>query len=554
MSRMAGVVSAAVVSAVGGGAVLASPPTPDHVVIVIEENHSLGQVIGSAEAPYINSLAAAGMSFTSFYAITHPSQPNYLQFFSGASQGVTSDTVPAAGAPFSTANLGAELIAAARTFAGYSEDLPALGSTVGVSGSYYRKHNPWVNWQAAAPGVNQMPASVNRPFFTTEATPRAFYGDVNAPTDYSGLPTVCIVVPNQLNDMHDGTIAEGDAWLQANIGPYAAWAMGHNSLLIVTWDEDNFTAANGNRIPTILYGPMVRTGTSGATWTLHNLLRTVEEMYGAGHAGAAADVRSIVGAFAGDALTATVSFRQGAGGYAAAHDTYIEGAAPAATHGADTLLVADGSPLSQSLIRFDGIIGSGPGQVPAGAALVSAKLMMRTGTGSSDLSQSTMSVHRMLTAWSETSTWSSLGAGVSTNGVEAAATADFGLIANVLAVWAIFDVTESVQAWAAAPGSNQGWVVNPSGTDGWRWVSSEAATVGDRPVLEVTYVLCAADWDGNGRIEPADVGAYVNAWFADLVNGTLVADFDHSGTTTPADVGSFISAWFAALSGQGCGP
>src|SRR5437763_17138020 len=86
-------------------------PRPDHVVIVIEENHSYSQIIGSSAAPYINSLAAQGALFTQSYAITHPSQPNYLHFFSGSAQGVTDDTCPPPGSPYSAANLGGELIA-----------------------------------------------------------------------------------------------------------------------------------------------------------------------------------------------------------------------------------------------------------------------------------------------------------------------------------------------------------------------------------------------------------------------------------------------------------
>ena len=64
-------------------------PRPDHVVIVIEENHSYGEIIGSSFAPYINSLATRGALFTQSYAITHPSQPNYLDLFSGSNQGVS---------------------------------------------------------------------------------------------------------------------------------------------------------------------------------------------------------------------------------------------------------------------------------------------------------------------------------------------------------------------------------------------------------------------------------------------------------------------------------
>src|SRR5215204_4347325 len=106
-------------------------PAPDHIVIVIEENHTLENIIGSVDAPYINSLAAGGANFTSFYALTHPSQPNYLQLYSGSNQDVTTNLVPAPGSPFTTANLGAELLAAGKSFGSYSEDLPSIGSTIG---------------------------------------------------------------------------------------------------------------------------------------------------------------------------------------------------------------------------------------------------------------------------------------------------------------------------------------------------------------------------------------------------------------------------------------
>jgi len=114
-------------------------PRPDHVVIVIEENHSYSEIIGSSAAPYINSLAAQGALFTQSHAITHPSQPNYLDIFAGSNQGVTDDSCPHY---FATDNLGLYLLNASLTFAGYSEDLPSVGSMVCTSGAYARKHAP----------------------------------------------------------------------------------------------------------------------------------------------------------------------------------------------------------------------------------------------------------------------------------------------------------------------------------------------------------------------------------------------------------------------------
>src|ERR1700676_2127968 len=98
-------------------------PQYDHVVVLIEENHNFNEIIGSSSAPYINSLANAGALFTSSHGTEHPSQPNYLDLYSGFNQGVAADnTSPLA--PFTSANLGASLINAGLTFADYSESLP----------------------------------------------------------------------------------------------------------------------------------------------------------------------------------------------------------------------------------------------------------------------------------------------------------------------------------------------------------------------------------------------------------------------------------------------
>jgi hypothetical protein len=110
-----------------------------------------------------------------------------------------------------------------------------------------------------------VPAADNLPF-------------TNFPTDYTQLPKVSFVIPNFNDDMHDGTVAAADTWLQTNLNAYVQWAATHNSLLIVTWDHDDGTAAN--RIPTLFVGPMVKAGNYAETITHYNVLRTVEDMYG----------------------------------------------------------------------------------------------------------------------------------------------------------------------------------------------------------------------------------------------------------------------------------
>ena len=92
------------------------------------------------------------------------------------------------------------------------------------------------------------------------------------------MPTVALVIPDQRHDMHDGSIAEGDAWLSEHLDRYAQWAMAHNSLLIVTWDEDNGSA--DNRVATLFLGQVVRPGKSAQRIDHYRVLRTIEDMFG----------------------------------------------------------------------------------------------------------------------------------------------------------------------------------------------------------------------------------------------------------------------------------
>jgi hypothetical protein len=245
---------------------------PDHIVVVIFENEHRSSVIGSAQAPYLNELAARGANLTHSYGITHPSQPNYLALFSGSTQGVTSNACPQ---QFPTAdNLGHQLRTAGLSFTGYAESLPEVGYTGCGSGDYRRKHNPWVNF-------TNLPASVSRPFS-------------DFPSDYRKLPTVSFVSPNMCHSMHDCPIGTGDQWMQQHLDRYARWATGHNSWLIVTFDEN--AGGTANPIPTIILGDHVRPGRYAQKINHYGLLRTIEEAYGLpalGHAAVASPLSKI---------------------------------------------------------------------------------------------------------------------------------------------------------------------------------------------------------------------------------------------------------------------
>lgn len=247
-------------------------PRPDHVVIVIEENHAYDEIIGNPDAPYINALGARGALFNRSYAVTHPSEPNYLALFSGSTQGLRSDSCPHT---YTGPNLASELVRHKRSFAIYSESMPVVGYAGCRSGNYYRKHNPAVNWQ----GVN-VRAAMNLPY-------------TRFPVDFDALPTVSFVIPNAIHDMHDGTVRQGDRWLRKHLDAYVRWARTHNSLLILTWDEDD--RQSGNHIPTLFVGPMVRPGVYTTPIDHYRVLRTLEDLYGLAHLGHSAESRPIRG-------------------------------------------------------------------------------------------------------------------------------------------------------------------------------------------------------------------------------------------------------------------
>lgn len=267
-----------------------TPPTIDHVVIVIEENKDFEEIMEEDDAPWIQAMAAEGAWFNNFYGEEHHSQGNYFWLFSGDDQGVGFyDKVP--DQQISAHNLAERLQAAYpdapldQLFVGYSEDLPEAGSLVDKSGDYARKHVPWASFS----NLDQL--QVNRPW-------------TDWPSDYDQLPMVAVVIPNLQHDMHSGThrVENGDAWLRENLDDYRVWARSHDSLLIVTFDENSGIKAGytdpaacgrkANRIATVIDGAHVKHRSDGYTLgagvTHVNLLRTLEWLFGASPSGAQA--------------------------------------------------------------------------------------------------------------------------------------------------------------------------------------------------------------------------------------------------------------------------
>jgi acid phosphatase len=262
-------------------------PHPAHVVIVIDENKGFTDIIGSSAAPYINSLPARGALLTNYSGLHHPSQPNYIELFSGNEQGVCTDKCPTP-ASINKPNLAASLFAKGLTFVGFAENLPTPVICTTTPLQFAQRHCPWLDFAG-------LPSSSSKDFTVFPTTPAGF----------AALPTVAMVIPNLADDMHTAStsggtpkqkqqkqIMQGNAWLKANLDAYAAWAATNNSLLVITWDEDSssypkqtgcpgINTPPGNRIVTIILGQHVIPGsTSNTPYTHYNLLRTIENMYG----------------------------------------------------------------------------------------------------------------------------------------------------------------------------------------------------------------------------------------------------------------------------------
>jgi hypothetical protein len=214
----------------------ATPPFA-HIVVVVEENHPFSEIVGNPQAPYINSLGSAGVLLTNYHALSHPSEPNYFALYAGSTFGVQDD-------------------------GNYSEPDPTLATILQGNGESFigyvesgspQKHNPWESFPEGM--------SVERDMSTFPAN------------DFSQLPNVSFVIPNLNDDMHDGTVAQADQWLSINIDAYAQWAVTHQSLVMVVWDEDD--GAEGNQVPAILYGANIVPGAYNDAYTHYNLLHTL---------------------------------------------------------------------------------------------------------------------------------------------------------------------------------------------------------------------------------------------------------------------------------------
>jgi hypothetical protein len=253
---------------VPAGSTVAVPPAGP-VILIVLENKNERSILDAPDAPYLTSLFDTAAVSTEYQAVAHPSQPNYLALFSGSTQGVTDNDPHDLTAP----TLADQLESADKTWRVYAENLPddacftgehASGGPDG-EGDYMRKHDPAISFTAIS-GSPQRCANI-QPL-------RAFSPDA---ADFSWI------VPNMCHDMHDCSVAEGDAWLASFVPQILAspdFAPGGKGTLYITFDESDGQATD-NEIITAAIGPTVKAGTRSTVAHSHySLLRTIETSLG----------------------------------------------------------------------------------------------------------------------------------------------------------------------------------------------------------------------------------------------------------------------------------
>ena len=236
------------------------------VVVIFMENHERSSIENSADADYLKSFEAGGISFTHYYGVAHPSLPNYLAVASGSTDGkVGTDSISAG--EIRAPNLWSQLQGAGVSWGVYQESMPSACYKGVSSGDYRLRHNP------AMPFTNiaSKPKKCNKVVPYTAFNPNS-------------LPAVSFVTPNICNDMHDCSIATGDNWLQARVPAMLA----AGATVVITFDEGSSGTNGGGNIYAAVDGPGISGRTDAATYSHYSLLAALEIRGGVTRLGAAA--------------------------------------------------------------------------------------------------------------------------------------------------------------------------------------------------------------------------------------------------------------------------
>jgi phospholipase C len=256
------------------------------------ENHSYNTIIGSSQAPYINALAKECGLATNYHNISHPSLPNYIAATSGLGLAKLAPFVPDCDPTAPCTTSAPSIFGQGETWKAYEESMPTNCAKTN-SGEYAVRHNP-------------------PPYYTTLkgcATHDVPYTQLATDLANHALPKFSFITPNLIDDMHDGTIAQGDTWLSTNLPTIFNSPEYRNgsTAVFITWDEgeggtSNNCAANttdvGCHVATIIASPSTVAGSTSATLFNHySLLGTAEQLLGLPALGKASAYPTMTSAF-----------------------------------------------------------------------------------------------------------------------------------------------------------------------------------------------------------------------------------------------------------------
>jgi len=238
--------------------------TIDHIIIVVMENKSYSDIVGNADAPYINSLIKKYSFADNYFAVSHPSLPNYIALIGGNTFGISSDCL---NCYIKASNLIDQLESAGKTWKAYMESMPSA-CFVGNAGKYVQKHNPFIYFDNIRTDPKRCMNIVPYSQFLTDI------GSTKT------TPNFIFITPNECNDMHDCSTQIGDAWLANNVQSIlnSPSFIKQKSLLVITWDEGE--GSGDNLVPTVFVGNAAKEGfVSHARYTHYSLLKTIEDVW-----------------------------------------------------------------------------------------------------------------------------------------------------------------------------------------------------------------------------------------------------------------------------------
>jgi hypothetical protein len=269
---------AALLAGCGGGDPANTSRFPDaHVIVIVEENHSLKQVLDSPDAPTFTGLARQGALLRYFYAIRHNSLPNYIALLGGDTLGITDDCeTHSCHIASNVSSLPDQLDAAHLTWRGYMQGLPASCTTRRKAGKYVERHDPFMFFDSIRTNPSRCRNIVS-------------LAQLGVDAKRGHLPNFALVVPDLNNDAHDGPLSAADTELARLFGTIrhsSAWQQ--NTVLVVTFDEGGDGDAQGccgstrggGHILTFVIGPHVPASVDRTKYNQYALLRSIEQRFG----------------------------------------------------------------------------------------------------------------------------------------------------------------------------------------------------------------------------------------------------------------------------------